>query len=134
MDTITLDGSSGSVTIPGTEFYTDLGLNSDLFTITSTADDTVSITGQGWGHGIGMGQWGALGYAVGTDGGQGNTTWTQILAHYYKPAVPAILPTKSSPPRAGRFSSVAASSSSSRGSASTQVWPLLKRPGKSRSR
>ena len=36
-----------------------------------------------------------------------------------------------SPPRAGRE---AASSSSSRGSASTQVWPLTKRPGKSRNR
>ena len=36
-----------------------------------------------------------------------------------------------SPPRAGRE---AASSSSSRGSVSTQVWPELKRPGKSRSR
>jgi SpoIID/LytB domain protein len=38
----------------------------------------VSITGHGWGHGRGMSQWGALGYAV--DHG-----WTaqQILDHYY---------------------------------------------------
>ena len=50
-----------TITIPGTEFYVDLGLNSDLFTVTSTSGGTVSITGQGWGHGIGMGQWGALG-------------------------------------------------------------------------
>ena len=37
VDSITLDGTSGSaITIPGTEFYVDLGLKSDLFTVTST--------------------------------------------------------------------------------------------------
>ena len=41
------------------------------------------ITGHGWGHGIGMGQWGALGYAIGADNGDGNGTWQQIVTHYY---------------------------------------------------
>jgi SpoIID/LytB domain protein len=86
VDTITLNGSAGSVTIPGTEFYVDLGLNSDLFSITSTAGGAMSITGQGWGHGIGMGQWGALGYAIGQDNGDGNWNYTQIVDHYYGPA------------------------------------------------
>ncbi len=86
VDTVTLDGSTGSVGIPGTEFSVDLGLNSDLFTVTSTSGGTVSITGQGWGHGIGMGQWGALGYAIGQDDGQGNWTYSQIVNHYYGPA------------------------------------------------
>ncbi|MGH9223416.1 MAG: SpoIID/LytB domain-containing protein [Acidimicrobiales bacterium] len=38
----------------------------------------VEIDGHGWGHGRGMGQYGALGYAI-------NAGWTyrQILAHYY---------------------------------------------------
>ncbi len=44
---------------------------------------TVVLTGHGYGHGIGMGQWGSLGYALGQDGGAGNFTFQQILAHYY---------------------------------------------------
>ncbi len=64
------------ITIPGTEFYVDLGLKSDLFTVTSTSGGMLSITGQGWGHGIGMGQWGALGYAIGQDNGDGNWTYS----------------------------------------------------------
>ncbi len=86
VDTLTLDGSNESITMPGTEFYTDLGINSDLFTVTSTNGSTVAITGQGWGHGIGMGQWGALGYAIGQDHGDGNWTYAQIVDHYYGPA------------------------------------------------
>src|SRR4051812_31200402 len=39
--------------------------------------DTVVISGHGFGHGRGMGQWGSLGYAL-----QGQS-YTQILAHYY---------------------------------------------------
>jgi SpoIID/LytB domain protein len=42
-------------------------------------DDTViTLSGQGYGHGRGMGQYGALGYAV--DRGLG---WQDILRHYY---------------------------------------------------
>ncbi len=37
----------------------------------------VSLTGHGWGPGIGMGQWGAFGYAI--DG----WSYQQILAHFY---------------------------------------------------
>ena len=35
------------------------------------------ISGRGWGHGVGMSQWGAYGYA------QRGTPYDQILAHYY---------------------------------------------------
>jgi stage II sporulation protein D len=35
------------------------------------------ITGHGWGHGVGMGQWGAYGYA------RNGYTYDKILAHYY---------------------------------------------------
>jgi SpoIID/LytB domain protein len=40
--------------------------------------DTVTLSGHGWGHGRGMGQFGSLGYALnfGWD-------WTRILDHYY---------------------------------------------------
>ncbi|MGO8825381.1 MAG: SpoIID/LytB domain-containing protein [Acidimicrobiales bacterium] len=86
VDTITIDGTAQDITIPGTEFYVDLGLNSDLFNVTSVGGGTVSIEGQGWGHGIGMGQWGALGYAIGQDNDEGNWTYKQIVDHYYGPA------------------------------------------------
>ena len=38
---------------------------------------TLSVTGRGWGHGIGMSQWGAYGFAL------RGATYEQILAHYY---------------------------------------------------
>ncbi|MHB8510970.1 MAG: SpoIID/LytB domain-containing protein [Actinomycetota bacterium] len=41
------------------------------------ADTELTVDGHGWGHGFGMGQYGAIGYAK-----QGKT-WTQILSTYY---------------------------------------------------
>jgi stage II sporulation protein D len=35
------------------------------------------VTGKGWGHGVGMSQWGAYGYA------KHGWSWQRILAHYY---------------------------------------------------
>jgi SpoIID/LytB domain protein len=48
--------------------------------VVTLSDDTtqIQLDGRGWGHGIGMGQWGALGYAT-----QHDWTYTQILDHYY---------------------------------------------------
>jgi SpoIID/LytB domain protein len=89
---ITLNGTSESIMIPGTEFYVDLGLKSDLFSVTGQSTNSASIIGQGWGHGIGMGQWGALGYAIGQDNGDGNWTYQQIVSHYYGPATLGSLP------------------------------------------
>jgi SpoIID/LytB domain protein len=43
----------------------------------------VMLEGHGYGHGIGMGQWGSLGYAIGADDGAGNYTYQEILDHYY---------------------------------------------------
>src|SRR5664280_2326797 len=42
-----------------------------------TASANFVITGHGWGHGIGMSQWGAYGYA------KHGWTYKQILSHYY---------------------------------------------------
>jgi peptidoglycan hydrolase-like amidase len=91
VDTIILDGTSdpSGLSVPGAEFFTDLegdGVLSDLFTVTSNGAGEVNITGQGWGHGIGMGQYGALGYAIGQDNNEGNFTYQQIVSHYYAPA------------------------------------------------
>lgn len=46
-------------------------------TTTLAAPSVLVVTGHGWGHGIGMSQWGAYGYAT--------HAWTfdRILAHYY---------------------------------------------------
>jgi SpoIID/LytB domain protein len=48
----------------------------------TTLADPITVTGHGWGHGRGMGQWGAFGYAV-----DQHWTWQQILDHYYAPSV-----------------------------------------------
>jgi SpoIID/LytB domain protein len=40
-------------------------------------DADVTFTGHGWGHGRGLGQWGAYGYAL------GGSSFLEILAHYY---------------------------------------------------
>ncbi len=41
------------------------------------ATPTFVISGRGWGHGVGMAQWGAYGFA------QQGATYDEILAHYY---------------------------------------------------
>lgn len=46
--------------------------------VVAAPGDEVTFTGHGWGHGRGMGQYGALGYAV--DHGWG---YQQILTHFY---------------------------------------------------
>jgi stage II sporulation protein D len=43
----------------------------------ASAATELVVTGKGWGHGVGMSQWGAYGYA------QHGWSWKRILAHYY---------------------------------------------------
>jgi stage II sporulation protein D len=43
----------------------------------STAPSVVAFTGHGWGHGLGLAQWGAYGYAL------HGLAYDRILAHYY---------------------------------------------------
>jgi stage II sporulation protein D len=74
---IRLQGSQGTRILTGNEMRQALGLRSTLFTI-SIAGDSVQVTGRGYGHGIGMSQWGARGLAM-----QGYS-YQQILAHYYQ--------------------------------------------------
>jgi SpoIID/LytB domain protein len=49
----------------------------------AAASSSVVLTGHGFGHDIGMGQWGSLGYALGDDAGAGNYAYAQILTHFY---------------------------------------------------
>ncbi len=46
-------------------------------TTTSAASTVLAVSGHGWGHGLGLSQWGAYGYA------RHGWTYTRILAHYY---------------------------------------------------
>ncbi|MGF7049066.1 stage II sporulation protein D [Paenibacillus sp. DS2015] len=64
------------ITFSGREVREKLGLRSSQFTWTLSGND-IEITTYGYGHGVGMSQWGANGMA------QEGYTATQILKHYY---------------------------------------------------
>jgi stage II sporulation protein D len=49
-----------------------------VFVSSAPAKSLFVITGRGWGHGVGLSQWGAYGLAL------GNWTHQQILTHYYR--------------------------------------------------
>ena len=67
------------------------------------------IDGRGWGHGVGMSQYGAQGYAL--DGWR----YPRILAHYYRGTELAVLP--------GRDGARAADGRAARASASARRSP-----------
>ena len=66
----------GGVAFKGTELRQKLGIRSTAFTVTPL-ENSVHITTKGFGHRVGMSQYGAEAMAV-----KGNT-YRQILAHYY---------------------------------------------------
>lgn len=77
----TTGGRVNSITIAGKEFTgvqirTLLGLRSADFTVSESGDNIVFTT-KGWGHGVGMSQYGANGMANAGD------SYSQILKHYY---------------------------------------------------
>lgn len=66
----------GNITMKGTEFRSLLGLRSAKF-IFEKSGDALKITTYGYGHGVGMSQWGAN--ALAKKGG----TYAEILKYYY---------------------------------------------------
>lgn len=66
----------GDKTVTGNEIRTALGLRSADFQVRIEGNDAV-ITTKGFGHGVGMSQYGAN--AMAKEG----KTWQEILAHYY---------------------------------------------------
>jgi len=70
---------TGSMVLTGTDFRTVLSLRSAAFDI-SYADGSFKITTKGYGHGVGMSQYGAN--AMANEG----STYEEILEHYYKGA------------------------------------------------
>lgn len=81
INSLTTGGRVNSITIAGKEFTgvqirTLLGLRSADFTVSESGNNIVFTT-KGWGHGVGMSQYGANGMA------NAGYSYSQILKHYY---------------------------------------------------
>ncbi len=98
--TLRLVGSQGSKEISGKEFRKALGLRSTRIAISPRGETTATasltpaaatfpaffeIQGRGYGHGVGMSQWGAAALA------SQNYSYQQILSHYYRNTSLAVL-------------------------------------------
>lgn len=75
--TVSLVGDGGTRSIDGDTVRSALNLPSTLFSVTPSGG-SFSISGRGFGHGVGMSQWGALALA------EGGYSYPQILGHYYQ--------------------------------------------------
>ena len=74
-----LDNKGNKKPLTGYNMRNALGLRSHAFrTAYDEATQTVTITCQGWGHGVGLSQMGAVGYA-----NEEGWSYIQILRHYY---------------------------------------------------
>ncbi len=83
---ISITGDRGTKTLKGRDVRSALRLRSTRFNIAlNAAAGTVKVTGSGFGHGVGMSQWGARTLA---DEGW---SFEQILQHYYQSTVVAQL-------------------------------------------
>ena len=71
-----LTGTNGKELLRGEDFRRHLGLPSSKFNI-SIENQYVKFSGRGFGHGLGMSQWGAKALA------EKGLSYTQILSHYY---------------------------------------------------
>ena len=76
--TMRLQGNLGTRVLSGDELRRALGLRSTLFSLNIVEGGGVEVYGRGFGHGIGLSQWGAYNLAA-----QG-ADYRQILAHYYR--------------------------------------------------
>ncbi|MDC0832065.1 SpoIID/LytB domain-containing protein [Geitlerinema sp. CS-897] len=70
-------GDGGTAMVDGDSIRSALGLRSSLFTVTSYGG-YFTISGRGFGHGVGMSQWGAKYLA------EQGYDYRQILSHYYR--------------------------------------------------
>lgn len=75
-------GASGTKVVSGETFRLAAGLNSTLFNMAPRGPDggnpsEFAFAGRGWGHGLGLSQWGAKGLA------EQGYSYVQILDHYY---------------------------------------------------
>ncbi|MCC5898732.1 MAG: SpoIID/LytB domain-containing protein [Phormidium sp. BM_Day4_Bin.17] len=70
-------GTAGSAIVKGDDLRSALGLRSSLFTVAS-GGGYFTLSGRGFGHGVGMSQWGARHLA------EQGYSYRQILSHYYR--------------------------------------------------
>ncbi|MEH2192195.1 MAG: SpoIID/LytB domain-containing protein [Nostoc sp.] len=71
-------GNKGTKVLQGEEVRTALRLKSTRFTVTKGADGSFVLQGLGYGHALGMSQWGAYNLA------RQGVNHLQILGHYYQ--------------------------------------------------
>ncbi|MHC5778082.1 SpoIID/LytB domain-containing protein [Nostoc sp.] len=71
-------GNKGTKVLQGEEVRTALKLKSTRFTVAKGADGSFVLQGLGFGHGLGMSQWGAYNLA------RQGVNHLQILGHYYQ--------------------------------------------------
>ncbi|MEA5551738.1 SpoIID/LytB domain-containing protein [Anabaena cylindrica UHCC 0172] len=76
--TLKIVGDQGTKVLKGEEVRTALRLKSTRFTVSKGANGGFVLQGLGYGHGLGMSQWGAYNLA------QRGASYLQILGHYYK--------------------------------------------------
>lgn len=76
--TLKIVGVQGTKVLQGEEVRTALRLKSTRFTVSKGANGSFILQGLGYGHGLGMSQWGAYNLA------QRGANYLQILGHYYK--------------------------------------------------
>ena len=75
----------GKKTIPINEKGgTDSASVGDLHLFTGVEGEKVTFTGNGWGHGVGLSQWGARGLALSKAAKGKRDYYKTILAHYYQ--------------------------------------------------
>ncbi len=74
---LTIIGTAGQIKVSGDFMRSIFNLKSTLFDIGITGNE-VAINGFGWGHGVGLSQYGAENFA------EHNYTYDKILSHYYK--------------------------------------------------
>ncbi|MGE5404237.1 MAG: SpoIID/LytB domain-containing protein [Candidatus Saccharibacteria bacterium] len=75
-----IDITAGGKTVKGWDMRAALGsqrLKSTLITKILPQDESIVFQGQGWGHGVGLSQWGAFEMA------KGGKSTAQILQHYF---------------------------------------------------
>ena len=79
--TVRITTPTGRVDLKGTELRAILGadvLRSTLFTVRMPVESPlIEFVGRGYGHGVGMSQWGARGQAL------HGRTYAEILRYYY---------------------------------------------------
>ena len=78
--TMEITGKSGRKIIPGEVIQSAFDLDSTLFDISAKGNNLI-ITGYGFGHGLGLSQWGAE--AMAEKNGDGKEYYKRILLHYF---------------------------------------------------